>query len=99
RGWERHIIDEGLHAQGARCGHVVWPVVDVDDLIRGAACGANARLEELNSGLPCTNPERQHQVVERPQDRLELPAEPLEVELVGVARQHESSAAALFPDD
>jgi len=30
---------------------------------------------------------------------VELPAEPLEVQLVGVARQHESRAATPFPDD
>ena len=52
-----------------------------------------------SSGLACTNSERQHQFVEQPQDRLELPAEPLEVQLVGVARQHESRTATLFPDD
>jgi len=30
---------------------------------------------------------------------VELPAEPLEVQLVGVDRQHESRTATLFPDD
>ena len=74
-------------------GDIVVAIVDVDDLVCGQPGRANARVEELNSGLACTNSERQDQFVEQPQDRLELPAEPLEVQLVGVARQHESRTA------